>query len=612
VLDPKHRLLLLDALRPPDGYRFDEGIGTTFSLDLLALLTAPVAFTLFEIEDPTHSAASDSMEVLHSARQHAERLTIFCQSTRISVPKRHLPQFAFVERCIVECRKPGGLFHPKLWALRFVNDAGEVVYRVLCLTRNLTFANSWDTALVLDATPGPRPIGRNRPLADFIAALPTLAKEPSPDVVARANRLAEQLRYAPFSLPDGVSDLRFWPIGLDDRPVWPFSRLGKRLLVISPFVTDGCLERLGRASGDAVLVSTREDLKRLGARPNGFKSFNILHEAAVAEFLDEEAADRDTETRRLSGLHAKCYVTENGSEATVWTGSANATDAAFSTNVEFLVELTGPRRRLGLDAVLAQVKDELRFGNLLEDGSGLVATEPLDADMEALRSRLEEARAILGDAGLRGVATPSGQGWDLTVRGRLEKPLPAGITAWGWPMPAPGRKQLVGAGQDLGLQFPDLSFESLSPFLSIRLEALVGRLQDDCQFLLMVPLDGLPADRQERVLRSLVKDRAALMRFLYLLLAEEGHALVSTNGTSLGADGKDESWRWYGGSQPGLFELLVRALSSRPQRIDEVARLIDDIRAGGRETEMLPPGFFDIWAPIWATRQEDVRVQADR
>lgn len=45
MLEPGERHLLADALRPPEGYQFDCAISTTFTLDLLTLLTMPVAFT---------------------------------------------------------------------------------------------------------------------------------------------------------------------------------------------------------------------------------------------------------------------------------------------------------------------------------------------------------------------------------------------------------------------------------------------------------------------------------------------------------------------------------------------------------------------------------------
>ena len=63
---------------------------------------------------------------------------------------------------------------------------------------------------------------------------------------------------------------------------------------------------------------------------------------------DESATEADEAAggiEELTGLHAKLYVADRGWKTHIWTGSANATDAAFKHNVEFLVELRGPRRR---------------------------------------------------------------------------------------------------------------------------------------------------------------------------------------------------------------------------------------------------------------------------
>ena len=45
MFEPGQRRLLHDTLRPPEGYGFDCAVGTTFTLDLLALLSVPLAFT---------------------------------------------------------------------------------------------------------------------------------------------------------------------------------------------------------------------------------------------------------------------------------------------------------------------------------------------------------------------------------------------------------------------------------------------------------------------------------------------------------------------------------------------------------------------------------------
>ena len=48
MLEPGKRLLYLEELRPPEGYQLDRAIATTFSLDLLSLLMAPVSMVLHE------------------------------------------------------------------------------------------------------------------------------------------------------------------------------------------------------------------------------------------------------------------------------------------------------------------------------------------------------------------------------------------------------------------------------------------------------------------------------------------------------------------------------------------------------------------------------------
>ncbi len=43
MLQPTDRRLLFDALAPPSGFKLDFAVGTTYTLDLFALLSATVA-----------------------------------------------------------------------------------------------------------------------------------------------------------------------------------------------------------------------------------------------------------------------------------------------------------------------------------------------------------------------------------------------------------------------------------------------------------------------------------------------------------------------------------------------------------------------------------------
>src|SRR5437879_2263363 len=145
------------------------------------MMVAPVGFTFFDV-DPNDPAflQKDPLETLEAIRRHASQLVLFCEAGRIAVPKHHRPLLTYLEDRIIQAKAPteGRSFHPKVWIIRYVNPGGEVCYRLLCLSRNLTFDRSWDTVLTLD---GPlrraRAVGygENAGLREFFAALPGMA-----------------------------------------------------------------------------------------------------------------------------------------------------------------------------------------------------------------------------------------------------------------------------------------------------------------------------------------------------------------------------------------------------------------------------------------------------
>ncbi len=83
------------------------------------------------------------------------------------------------------------------------------------------------------------------------------------------------------------------------------------------------------------------------------------------------------------------------------------------------------------------------------------------------------------------------------------------------------------------------------------------------RFIFNLPLIGAPEGRRDQVLRSLVKDRSEMMRFLWLLLADEGVAVPGPAGSHSGEveRGDDRS----GVVTNGLFEMLLRNLERSPE-----------------------------------------------
>ncbi len=158
MLEPEGRHALLDALRPPPGFTLDRAVGTTFSLDLMALLTAPLAFALYDRTLPDGEGMDlDPIALLEAVRRHADRIDIFCQAGQIAPMGDYRPIVAYLERSIhpVLPHQPTAIFHPKVWLIRYREaDGDERRYRLLCLSRNLTFDRSWDTVLALDGVVG--------------------------------------------------------------------------------------------------------------------------------------------------------------------------------------------------------------------------------------------------------------------------------------------------------------------------------------------------------------------------------------------------------------------------------------------------------------------------
>jgi hypothetical protein len=266
VLEPTDRRLLLDALRPPAGYTLEAAIGTTFSLDLLALLTVPLAFALFDWEDEQGRPMADPLALLEAVRRHADRMAIFCQAGKTYIPRHDQRLYAYLEPSVVDVKAPRAnrAFHPKLWALSFHAPDAPTLVRVLCASRNITFDRSWDTLLVLEGEVQPRQHAFERilPLTTFLSALPDLAVQPAGDQIrVLVNQMQAEVGRTEFAPPPPFNDLRFIPLGLQQSgDEWPFVPRPQRLLVVSPFVGPGCLMRLVNRIG--MLPVTVGDLRK--------------------------------------------------------------------------------------------------------------------------------------------------------------------------------------------------------------------------------------------------------------------------------------------------------------------------------------------------------------
>jgi hypothetical protein len=615
MLEPQSRTLLIDALRPPAGHRLSFVIGTTYSLDLTALLSLLLALGDADAPDEAGSAELQTLALL---KQNKDRIAIFYQAGQIAVPRTPSLLNSLLEECVFECSSPlkKGSFHPKVWILRFeaVSVGGPPFYRLLIATRNLTFDRSWDTLLAMDGFDSQSaPVRQNDSLCRFIGGLPDLCGSLPRPTLQNLKLMEEEVGHVEFVSPDGLTLAGFWPMGQIQKPVWPFGE-GRydRLLVISPFLDERLLARLrGQVTGsDHWLVSRPESLAAIPASGlEGFAPKVLSVEADVGDVDAEAEGNAVSGDSVLRGLHAKLYVAEKGNEATIWTGSANATDKGFFTNVEFLAELCGPKSRCGIDAILGREDLDARQATLRSllddyDPGTTSAHDPID---DRLDRQLSEAQREISALRWVAVAHPDNDGLyqlELIVKEGSAWDLPSSMRAVCWPITRTEKAGATTLTPTAGAAcvFEKMRVEDLTAFYALRLTIRLEGRERTKSFVRFVPLEGAPKDRLHRVTAALLENKQKVADFLWMLIDPEATARhLASHSASVANKGSASS----AVARPlGAFlESVMRALDRDPERFDQLVGVVAELQEQEKTRNLLPEGFNEIWQPILEARK---------
>ena len=622
MLAPDQRTLMLDALRPPSGYTFDRGIGTSFTLNLMTLLVAPLSLALHDVSS-SEEALADPVLLLDGVRHYADRLTLFCQAGYIAIPKDANHLYRYLEDMVVEVKAPnGGLFHPKIWLLRYTCEGANPIYRFLCLSRNVDFSRSWDTILRLDGELTNRKVGysRNKPLGDFIEALPGFAlqrtKKKALEII---QLLQEEVRRVDFNVPWPFSSdsLEFMPLGDRKHRRYRLDFPKSRSMVVSPFLSDEVLKEASTKGKGHVLFSEVESLKRIPPETlNRFSDIFIFNDVSINMPVDDEAIQEGK--NEASGeaigdparLHAKLFIFEEGWDAQWWIGSTNATWPALSgSNVEFMVGLKGRKSQLGIDKFLGSEKDKLSLRAMLADyePDDQAKTNP---DAEAAERLLEEVRKVLVALKLRLSVTPGEvDNYDMLFDSGVKKRvMPEGdFSIRTWPVTIrEHRGQTFSVEQKQPrLTFSELSILQLTSFVAFQIEGKVGRTKRTIRFVMNLPVRRFPRSRDDYIISAILSDKNQFLRYLRYLLAQELGWLPGGDDKSSGSWGEGGRWAEDVDDQIPLLEDIVRAFSRSPEKIDQVTEIVERLRATPDGQKVLPEGFEALWDTIRMARESE-------
>ena len=213
-------------LMPPDGYRLDKAVGTTYSLDLEALTAVSICLGLSE--DADSKLMHNPISMLTALQKVSDKIVIFCEAGQIKVPSKPTALSILLEKMVVPIALPKDrqsgrypAFHPKTWILSYVNGAGDKKYRFVVMSRNLTFDRSWDISFAMDSSRKVRQKRKTKPIIHFLEYLVGCVYNTSQEAGKKRKlirNMIDELANVSFSLDSKEfgEDFEILPLGMGE------------------------------------------------------------------------------------------------------------------------------------------------------------------------------------------------------------------------------------------------------------------------------------------------------------------------------------------------------------------------------------------------------------
>lgn len=600
MLHPKNnRLDYGEQLIAPEGYELNYAVGTTYSLDIEALMVVPVA--LFYSQTLDKETEGIRIDILDSLTKASNKISVFCQKGKIKVPAKYNFLMAYWEKGIEQICMPNEFssFHPKVWVIQFAKEKSPTIYRVLITSRNLTFARDWDIAVCCDGHVGAKKNEYNQPLVDFLTYLESKGKRKFP------KGFIQDLSKVTFDLPSHFDQLEFIPVGITANKLTKYqnpllSKTWDDLLVISPFLDEVSVKTLrDKISLKKWIYSNQQDLDCISEGTlNAFSCKQFSHFITSAEFLDTLSEDNRL-IPQLQNLHAKIYIGRNKSKYNWMLGSANCSSPSLqSRNIEFLVSLSGTDYDLSpskISSILTEKKkDEITLFEEYTRNENQNNSELKKLELY-LRKIIYELTLIPLKGEIRAIDEGTAFNLNLIIDASGLSDLPEGFTVRIKPL-SEKNKLAISITPKIETEineFTGYSETQLSPF--IIWEIWEGSFLHK-SFLVTMDIE-LPATRLSNIFRSLIDSWEKFLKYLnFLLIGDEpafieNEILKSKNNSSF----NDKDVMPLQGIP--VFERLLIASSRFPKKIESIDKLIEYLETDGIENKdsIINDDFLNLW-----------------
>jgi hypothetical protein len=231
---------------------------------------------------------------------------------------------------------------------------------------------------------------------------------------------------------------------------------------------------------------------------------------------------------------------------------------------------------------------------------------PIDNDEAIARKALDSAKTLLAEAGLNVLCNANGDVYQLTLVSRKLIPLPGISQLKAWPITVSEDRatDVMGLVQSEAAELGRYATESVTGLIGFEFVAEIKRITS--RMVMNLPVDGLPANRDDAIFKLVLNNREGFLRYILLLLGEytggflgKGSLFDAGNGTGSWADR-------FSGDIP-ILEELARAFSRSPDKLMDVRAVVNRLMRDQSATSIVPKEFLELWAIFEAAMAEVAR-----
>ena len=533
------RLSYGELLRPDVGYTLDFAVGTTYSLDLEALLGVPVSLGL--LGDADAEQMRSPLYVLEAIRTSSDKIAIFCNAGGIKLPDKIQSVYSLLEESVFQVKlSRNSNFHPKLWVLKYSNEAGKSYIKLLVLSRNLTFDSSIDLCVAMRGEVKHARRLKNKSLADILTFVGQYAKRAKQQQILS---LAEDVMRVPtFEVEHPFEDYTFFPMGIPDYPGSDTKLFEQKydLFAVSPFLSDNVVQQLTENAGQKILVTRKSSVTK-----RTMEAFDHV-------FITKDILS-DNEFGSKQDIHAKLYFTTTQDGNYLYIGSANASHNAFYRNVECLLRLKYKLNCIGMKTF---TQDFLPSENCpYEELTYIPEIPPADPRQKLIDEALREAVYALKRADV----LSNGTAYSIQINAKeLKTAEPVLI--------APLQRQNLMTTLRPETVFDGLLLKEISEFFILRVQSQT--------LVVKVDTRGIPKDRDQAIYRGIIDSKAKFMTYLSFVLSESPASFTAEtdllDDVLLCGNGRDGA----GAATAAIYEKMLRVFHQNPNRLKGIADMI--------------------------------------